>query len=83
MSSASPGAERAALAIVFSRTGKSKRARLVPDNALIDEMKLGVGARAGDAARIEDIVARLEERSLCARLDCVSVDTNMGMTPLE
>jgi len=36
----------------------------VPDNTLVDEMKLGIGARADDAARIEDLVARPEERSL-------------------
>jgi hypothetical protein len=49
--------------------GKSERAWLVPDNTLVDEMKLGVGARADDAARIEDLVARPEERRLWARLD--------------
>jgi len=48
--------------------GKSERARLVPDNALVDEMKLSVGARADITARIEDLVARPEERSLWARL---------------
>ena len=48
--------------------GKSERARLVPDNALVDEMKLGVGARADIAARIE-AVARPEERSLRPHLD--------------
>jgi nitronate monooxygenase len=47
--------------------GKSERARLVADNALVDEMKFGVCARADDAARIEDLVARPEERSLRAR----------------
>jgi hypothetical protein len=30
----------------------------VPDNALVDEMKLGVRARANDATRIEDLIAR-------------------------
>src|SRR6476661_123844 len=34
--------------------GKSERARLVPDNALVDEMKLSVGARTDVATRIED-----------------------------
>jgi len=41
----------------------------VPDNALVDEMKLGVRARTDDAARIEDLVARPEDRSQRARLD--------------
>jgi hypothetical protein len=41
----------------------------VPDNALVDEMKLGVRARANDATRIEDLIARSEERCLWARLD--------------
>ena len=41
----------------------------MPDNALVDEMKLSVGARADIAARIEDLVARPKERSLWARLD--------------
>jgi hypothetical protein len=36
----------------------------MPDNALVDEMKLGVCARADVAARIEDLVTRPEERSL-------------------
>ena len=49
--------------------GKSDRARLVPDNALVDEMKLSVGARTDVATRIEDLIARPEERSLWARLD--------------
>ena len=49
--------------------GKSERARLMPDNALVDEMKLGVCARADVAARIEDLVTRPEERSLRARLN--------------
>ena len=49
--------------------GKSDRARLVPDNALVDEMKLSVGARTDVATRIEDLIARPEERSLWTRLD--------------
>jgi hypothetical protein len=40
----------------------------VPDDALIDEMKLGVGARANVATRIEDLIARPEKRSLRAGL---------------
>ena len=40
----------------------------MPDDALVDQMKLGVGARADNAARIENLIARPEERSLRARL---------------
>jgi hypothetical protein len=41
----------------------------MPDNALVDEMKLSICARADVATRIEDLVTRPEERSLWARLD--------------
>ena len=43
--------------------------RLAPDDALVDQMKLSVRARADDAARIEDLIARPKERSLWSRLN--------------
>ncbi|MCY1239337.1 hypothetical protein D9M72_521280 [compost metagenome] len=43
------------------RGGKIERLRFSADNALVDQVKFGVGAGAIDGARIEDLVARLEE----------------------
>src|SRR5262249_24418731 len=34
---------------------KSERARLTPDDAFVDKMKLSVGAGTDDAARVEDL----------------------------
>ncbi len=51
--------------------GEIERARLAPDDPLVDEMKLHVRALAADAAGVEHFVARLEE----PRLSPVSATT--------
>ena len=38
--------------------------RLTADDPLIDKMKLRIGARAGDVARIVHLISRLEERHI-------------------
>lgn len=46
------------------RLGPIQRRGLTTDDAFVDEMQLGVRARANDRARVEDVVARLEQRGI-------------------
>ena len=46
-----------------------ERARLAPDDPLVDQMKLHVRALAPDAAGVEHLIARLEQLRLASRFD--------------